>query len=107
MYIISTMFAQHSGDPLGIIVLERVAVERLQNDSKPYSFVLNFEGDDTRAYFLTAYSESEMKGWIQAIQMARYEQTSNITSYCSLSTSSDSIIVVRDLNLLEPSLIND
>lgn len=65
---------QHSGDPVGVIVLERVTVERLHNDSKPYSFVLNFEGDDSRAYFLTAYSESEMNGWIQAIQMARYKR---------------------------------
>ena len=63
---------QHSGDPLGVIVLERVTVDRFQNDSKPYTFVLNFEGDDTRTYFLTAYSESEMASWMQAIQMARY-----------------------------------
>lgn len=48
-------------------------MDRIHNDSKPYSFVLNFE-DDSRAYFLTAYSESEMTGWIQAIQMARYVQ---------------------------------
>ena len=47
-------------------------MSRLQNDSKPYSFVLNFEGDDSRTYFLTAYSESEMGGWMKAIQMARY-----------------------------------
>lgn len=72
---ILSVFMQHSGDPLGVIVLERLTVDRLNNDSKPYSFVLNFEGDDSRAYFLTAYSESEMNGWIQAIQMARYTQT--------------------------------
>jgi hypothetical protein len=63
---------QHSGDPLGVIVLERVTVERPYTDTKPYSFVLNFEDDDSRAYFLTAYSESEMSGWIKAIQIARY-----------------------------------
>lgn len=62
---------QNTGDPLGVIVLERVSVDRLHNDTKPYSFVLNFEGDDSRAYFLTAYSESEMVGWMKAIQMAR------------------------------------
>lgn len=56
---------------MGVIVLERVTVDRIHNDTKPYSFVLNFEGDDSRAYFLTAYSESEMVGWMQAIQMAR------------------------------------
>ncbi len=56
---------------MGVIVLERVTVDRFQNDSKPYTFVLNFEGDDSRTYFLTAYSESEMAGWMQAIQMAR------------------------------------
>ena len=47
-------------------------MDRFQNESKPYTFVLNFEGDDSRSYFLTAYSESEMIGWIRAIQMARY-----------------------------------
>ena len=47
-------------------------MEKFHNDSKPYSFMLNFEGDDSRAYFLTAYSESEMVGWIRAIQMARF-----------------------------------
>lgn len=57
---------------MGVILLERVTVDRFHSDSKPYSFVLNFEGDDTRAYFLTAYSESDMVGWIKAIQMARY-----------------------------------
>lgn len=73
---------QHSGDPVGVIVLERVTVDKCRNDSKPYSFVLNFE-DDSRAYFLTAYSESEMIGWIRAIRMARYMH--NYIPVCGLA----------------------
>ena len=49
-------------------------MDTFHSDTKPYSFVLNFEGDDSRTYFLTAYSEPEMAGWIEAIQMARYIQ---------------------------------
>ena len=56
---------------MGVIILERVSVDRIQNDAKPYTFMLNFEGDDSRSYFLTAYSEAEMTDWMQAIQMAR------------------------------------
>ena len=56
---------------MGVIVLERVSVDRIQNDAKPYTFMLNFEGDDSRSYFLTAYSEAELTDWMQAIRMAR------------------------------------
>ena len=65
------MFCQHHGDPLGMIVLERVMVVKSNNDSKPYSFVLQFEGDDSRIFCLSAYSDTEMSRWMKAIQMAR------------------------------------
>jgi len=54
-----------------MIVLERVNVDRVHNDARPYSFVLQFENDDSRAYFLSAYSEVEMESWIIAIKLSR------------------------------------
>ncbi len=72
MKLVYLFWLQHHGDPLGVIVLERVSVMKLTGDAKPYTFVLNFEKDDSRAYFLSAYSEEEMKRWMNAIQAARY-----------------------------------
>jgi len=53
-------------------------VVKLSADSKPYTFVLNFEGDDSRNYFLSAYSEEEMKRWMKAIQSARYSDVDQL-----------------------------
>ena len=63
---------QNHRDPLGVILLERVKVVKSGNDFKPYSFVLIFEGDDSRTLFLSAYSEAEMGRWMKAIERARY-----------------------------------
>ena len=46
-------------------------MENYIRDNKPYTFVLSFEGDDSRTYFLSAYSDEEMKRWMKAIQAAR------------------------------------
>lgn len=59
-----------AAEPLGVIVLERCHPDRIQHDSRPYSFMLSFEGDDTRTYFLSAYSQDDLKGWMKAIKMA-------------------------------------
>lgn len=59
-----------NAEPLGVIVLERCHPDRIQHDSRPYSFMLSFEGDDTRTYFLSAYSQDDLKGWMKAIKMA-------------------------------------
>ena len=64
------LFSIQSAEPLGVIVLERCHPDRIQHDSRPYSFMLSFEGDDTRTYFLSAYSQDDLKGWMKAIRMA-------------------------------------
>ncbi|XP_064387064.1 inositol polyphosphate-4-phosphatase type I A-like isoform X2 [Halichondria panicea] len=60
-------------DPVGVIVLERVHVDRVHNETRPYSFVLQFENDDSRTYFLSAHSEVELESWIITIKMSSYE----------------------------------
>ncbi len=68
--VIGPLLVLQSTEPLGVIVLERCHPERTQHDSRPYSFMLSFEGDDTRTYFLSAYSQDDLKGWMKAIKMA-------------------------------------
>ena len=94
------MTPQSTGDPLGVIILERCSVEAMQHDTRPYSFTLSesssgdtqialmamliilcpvllctaavFQEDASRTYILSAFSEPELRSWITAIQTARY-----------------------------------
>jgi hypothetical protein len=61
------------GEPVGVIVLERCRAERIHHDTRPYSFVLAFENDDSRTYVLSAFSQPELDSWILAIRMSSYE----------------------------------
>ncbi|CAI8028404.1 Sesquipedalian-1, partial [Geodia barretti] len=61
------------GEPVGVIVLERCCVERIHHDTRPYSFVLAFENDDSRTYVLSAFSQPELDSWILAVRMSSYE----------------------------------
>ncbi len=64
-------FPPQRNDPVGVILLERMHVNRVHNETRPYAFVLQFENDDSRSYFLSAFSEAEMETWIMAIKMSR------------------------------------
>ncbi|CAI8013807.1 Sesquipedalian-1, partial [Geodia barretti] len=61
------------GEPAGVIVLERCRVERIHHETRPYSFVLAFENDDSRTYVLSAFSQPELDSWILAVRMSSYE----------------------------------
>lgn len=71
IYSVSTPPPIQKNDPVGVIVLERVHVDRVYNETRPYSFVLQFENDDSRTYFLSAHSEVELESWIITIKMSR------------------------------------
>ncbi len=72
LHSLSTPPPIQKNDPVGVIVLERVHVDRVHNETRPYSFVLQFENDDSRTYFLSAHSEVETESWIIAIKLSRY-----------------------------------
>ena len=71
LHSLSTPPPIQKNDPVGVIVLERVHVDRVHNETRPYSFVLQFENDDSRTYFLSAHSEVETESWIIAIKLSR------------------------------------
>ena len=52
-------------------MLERCHAKRVRNETRPYAFTLMFEGDISRTYFLSAFSQGEMDAWIKAISVAR------------------------------------
>uniref|UniRef100_A0A1X7TA52 PH domain-containing protein n=1 Tax=Amphimedon queenslandica TaxID=400682 RepID=A0A1X7TA52_AMPQE len=61
---------ESTGDPVGVIILERFRVEDTHSDSQPFSFSLSFEGDLSRMYSLKAFSHQEQKGWIESLSSA-------------------------------------
>ncbi|XP_064608601.1 inositol polyphosphate-4-phosphatase type I A-like isoform X2 [Liolophura sinensis] len=63
---------ESSGDPIGLFVLERCAVELDLNEERPFSFVLVFEGEEKMQH-LAAQSERDRDAWIQALHIASYE----------------------------------
>ncbi|XP_019860722.1 PREDICTED: sesquipedalian-1-like [Amphimedon queenslandica] len=65
---------ESTGDPVGVIILERFRVEDTHSDSQPFSFSLSFEGDLSRMYSLKAFSHQEQKGWIESLSSASYEK---------------------------------
>ena len=52
-------------------------MDRIHSDTRPHTFVLQFENDDSRTYFLSAYSEVDLEGWIIAIKLSRLVQLEN------------------------------
>lgn len=64
---------QETGEPLGMIILERCRVDAYAHETRPYTFALKFENDDSRSYLLSASSQQELEGWIIAIKAASYE----------------------------------
>ncbi|XP_059146391.1 inositol polyphosphate-4-phosphatase type I A-like isoform X2 [Physella acuta] len=91
----------NKAEPLGVIVLERCAVELAVDQETTNGFLLVFEGED-HAFRFDANSEAVRDAWIQSLHIASHEclkmQLQSLREQLHTKTGSDPICLTNESN---------
>jgi len=98
-------------DPTGVIFLENCIIKKNKTVSQPhffYEFTLEFDGDDTRKYYLATTSEDATDNWIKAMSMASYAKQKQDLDNLQLELFKAEMCfgihqIAHDVNVLRPA----
>lgn len=63
---------RHEKDPIGVIVLENCSVQLAEGGDSAFTFSIQFAGEGTRTYKLTADDDEQCMSWVKALSCCSY-----------------------------------